>query len=194
MLRPQMTQTDDDNRGKQLAVGVGILVALTIVICCVLIGWRYLPGLLGEWFGMMIGVMTTPFFLEGTFVVIFLTLVVAINSWRRNREGDELVYLEQVDGPDVPAGMPEHAKWAVYRQQPLEGEVPYLRAQAEGALAIGDFDAAAEAIAAMSGAELKTPETLELRIALAKATGRSALVAQLEAELRESGRQESVNK
>ena len=194
MLRPQMTRADDDNRGRQLAVGVGILVVLTLVVCGVLIGWRYLPGLLGEWIGMMIGVMTTPFFLEASFVIVGLVLVVALNSWRRNREGDELVYLEQVDGPDVPAGMPEHAKWAVYRQQPLEGEVPTLRAQAEGALAIGDFDSAAEAIAAMSGAELKTPAMLELRIELAKATGRTALVEQLEAELRDSGKQGAVNK
>jgi hypothetical protein len=187
MLRPQMTHADDENRGRQLAVGVGILVLLTVAVCGVLIGWRYLPGLLGEWIGTMIGVMTTPFFLEGSFVVIFLTVVVAINSWRRKRDGDELVYLEQVEGPDVPPGMPEQAKWAVYRQQPLAGEIPTLRAQAEGALAIGDFDSAAEAIAAMTGAELKTPETLALRIALAKATGRSELAGQLEAELGDSG-------
>ena len=190
MLRPQMTRADDDNRGRQLAVGVGILVFLTIAVCGVLIGWRYLPGLLGEWIGTMIGVMTTPFFLEASFVVIFLTVVVAINSWRRKRDGDELVYLEQVDGPDLPPGMPEHAKWAVYRQQPLAGEIPTLQEQAEGALAIGDFDSAAEAIAAMTEAELKIPETLALRIELANATGRSALAGQLETELRDSGNQQ----
>jgi hypothetical protein len=188
MLRPQMTHADDDDRGRQLAVGVGIIVLLMLAVCGVLIGWHYLPGLLGEWIGTMIGVMTTPFFLEASFVVIFLTVVVAINSWRRKRDGDELVYLEQVDGPDVPADMPEHAKWAVYRQQPLAGEIPTLRAQAEGALAIGDFDSAAEVIAAMTEAELKTPETWALRIELAKATGRSALAGQLEAELGDSGK------
>jgi hypothetical protein len=186
MLCPQMTRADDDNRARQLAVGVGILVILTVVVCGVLIGWRYLPGLLGEWIGMMIGVMTTPFFLEASFVIIGLTVVVAINHWRQKRDGDELVYLEQVDGPDVPPGMPEHAKWAVYRQQPLAGEIPTLRAQAEGALAIGDFDSAAEAIAAMTDAELKTPETLALRIELANATGRSGLAGLLEAELGDS--------
>jgi hypothetical protein len=179
-----MTRADEDNRVKQIAVGAGILVMLAVTVCGLLVGWRYLPGLLGEWIGMMIGVLTTPFFLEASFICIGLTLVVAINHWRQKRDGDELVYLEQVDGPDVPAGMPEQAKWAVYREKPLPGEMPSLQAQAEGALAIGDHESAAECIAAMSEEELKRPETLLLRLELAKATGRSGLADQLENELR----------
>ena len=54
-------------------------------------------GCWGEWIGMMVGVMTTPFFLEASFIFIGLTLVMAINHWRQKREGDECVYLEQVD-------------------------------------------------------------------------------------------------
>lgn len=182
-LPPDMTRTDDDNRVRQIAVGVAILVVLTLLVCGALIGWRYLPGLLGEWIGMMIGVMTTPFFLETSFVIIGLMVVFALNHWREKRDGDEFVYLEQVDGPDVPAGMPEQAKWAVYRDKPLAGEVPSLQEQAEGALAIGDFESAAESIGAMSEAELKRPGTLALRLELAKATGRESLAVQLENEL-----------
>ena len=182
-FRAEMTRAGDDNRVRQVVVGVGILVVLTLTVCGVLIGWRYLPGLLGEWIGMMIGVMTTPFFLEASFICIGLTLMVAINHWRQKRDGDEFVYLEQVDEPEEPAGLPEHAKFAVYREKPLPGEMPTLLAQAEGALAIGDHEAAAEWIGAMSEAELKREETLFLRVQLAKATGRGELAERLEKEL-----------
>lgn len=183
---PDMTQLDEDNRLKQVAVGVGILVVLTLLVCGALIGWRYLPGIFGEWIGMMIGVMTTPFFLETSFVIIGMMVVFALNHWQQKRDGDEFVYLEQLDGTDEPAGMPEHAKWAVYREKPLDGEIPSLLEQAEGALAIGDYESAAQCISAMSEAELKRVETLVLRLELAKATGRDGLVHQLESELRSS--------
>jgi Tfp pilus assembly protein PilF len=76
--------------------------------------------------------------------------------------------------------LPEHAKFAVYREKPLPGEMPSLLAQAEGAMAIGDYNAAAEWIAAMSEAELKREATLSLRLQLAKATGRDELAERLE--------------
>ncbi len=180
----EMKRTDEDNRVKQIVVGAMILVGLAFVVCGVLVGWRYLPGLLGEWIGTMVGVLTTPFFLEASFILIGLTVVVAINHWRQKREGDEFVYLEQIDGPDVSVGLPEQAKWAVYREKPLPGETPTLLAQVEGALAIGDCESAAEWLGAMSEEELRRPEALFLRLELAKATGKNELVCQLESELK----------
>lgn len=179
-----MTAAQEENRVRQIVVGACILGVLALMVCGLLVGWRYLPGLWGEWIGMMVGVITTPFFLEASFIFVGMMLVLVINYWRRTREGDELVYLEQLEGPDVPANLPEHAKWALYREQPLAGETPTLLEQAEGALAIGDHEAAAEWIGAMSEAELKQPETLALRLALAKATGRGDLAGKLETELR----------
>jgi hypothetical protein len=174
-----MTTTGDE-RKRQIAVGAGILLGIAVVVCGALIGWRYLPGLLGEWLGTMIGLMTTPFLLEASFAVLGLSLVIFINHWRQRRTGDELMYLEQVDDPD---GLPEHASWAVFREPPLDGETPSLQAQAEGALAIGDFAAAAECLAAMSEQELKRPEILVLRRDLARATGRTELAAELECQI-----------
>lgn len=173
----------DGERRKQILIGAGILVTLTLLILTALLGWRFLPGLLGEWVGIIVGVMSTPFFLEGTFILLGMTTVVLLNSWRRHKEGDEFVYLEQVDGPDVPANLPDQAKWAVYREKPLEGGELSLLDQAEGAFAIGDYPAAVEAVGAMSPAELKAPETLRFRLELAKATGRLDLVAELEREI-----------
>ncbi|MBC8127044.1 MAG: hypothetical protein H8M99_07860 [Gloeobacteraceae cyanobacterium ES-bin-144] len=173
-----MAANHDISRVKQIAVGVGILLTVMLLVCGALLGWGHLPGLLGEWIGMMIGLMTTPFFLEASFFVIGLTLVVAINHWNQKRDGEEFVYLEQVKGGA--SKLPDHAKWAIYQKEPLAGEEPSLLAQAEGALAIGDYEAATELIGKMSEAEMKRPETLRLRIELAKSTGREELVGELE--------------
>jgi hypothetical protein len=182
-----MTQTSEENRGKQIAVGVGILLVLTVLVCGSLLGWRYLPGLLGEWIGMMIGVMTTPFFLETSFVIIGLSVVFVLNHLNQKRAGSDFVYLEQVEESDLPAGLPEQAKWAIYSEPPLAGETPSLQAQAEGAMAIGDHEAAGECIGAMTGEEMRRPETLKLRIELAKATNRELLAEELEKELQGLG-------
>jgi hypothetical protein len=56
--------------------------------------------------------------------------------------------------------------------------------QAEGALAIGDHETAAQVIAAMPETELGRPEVLALRVDLARATGKVELAARLESELR----------
>jgi hypothetical protein len=136
---------------------------------------------------MMIGIMTTPFFMEASFAILGLVTVIALNIWRQRKNGDEFVYLDVVDGPNAPQNLPEHAKWALYRQKPLDLENPTLLAQAEGAIAIGDHAAAAEWISAMGQDELKHPDTLRVRLELARLTGRPDLVAQLENQLDPSG-------
>lgn len=175
-----------DERVKQVAICAVILTSLTVLVTGTLIGWRLLPGVLGEWVGTMIGIMTTPFFMEASFAILGLVTVISLNIWRRHKDGDEFVYLEQIAGPDVPRDLPEHAKWALYRKKPLDPEQPSLLAQAEGALAIGDYSAAAEWIGAMDRDELKQPETLRLRLELAKATDRLDLVESLENEIQHS--------
>jgi hypothetical protein len=165
---------------------VGILVVLTVVVTGLLMGWRLLPGLLGEWVGTMIGILTTPFFMEASFAILGLVTVISLNHWRQRKDGDDFVYLEQVAGPQVPEDLPEHAKFAVYRDKPLDGEEPSLLAQAQGAFAIGDYPATSQWISAMDHDELKQLQALRLRLDLAKATGRDDVVKQLEAELRDS--------
>jgi uncharacterized membrane protein len=162
-----------------VAVCVGVLLALTTLVCGMLVGWRHLPGLWGEWVGFMVGVMTTPFLMESTFALIGLAIVIFINQWRMSQSGDELMYLEQVDDAE---GLPEHAAWALFRD-PLTGETPPLLTQAEGALAIGDHQTAAECIAAMPDDQLSRPDVLALRLELAQATGRTELAARLASEL-----------
>ncbi len=174
-----------DERVKQVAIGAGILLTLMVVVTGLLVGWHFLPGLLGEWVGTMMGIITTPFVMETSFAILGLVIVIALNVWRQHKDGDDFVYLEQVTGPGVPVDLPEHAKWAVYREKPLDPVEPSLLEQAEGAFAIGDFPAATDWIGAMDREELNHPETLQLRLELARATGRMDLLKQLEEEIRE---------
>lgn len=176
-----------DERYKQLGVGMIILIVVTVVVVGLLGGWRYIPGVVGEWIGIVMGVATTPFILETTFFLLGLTIVLFLNSYRRHREGDEFVYLDQIEGPDVPADLPEQARWASYRTAPLAGEDPTLLDQAEGAMAIGDHAEAARFIQEMAPGDLENPATLRVRLELARAAGRHELVREIAARLAAAG-------
>lgn len=180
-----MTRTEDQDRKKQIAAGACILLVLAAVVCGAIYGWRLLPGLLGEWVGTMIGVMTTPFILEASFVILGFVIVIGLNVWHRHREGDEWVYLEQVKSDELPADLPDQARWAVFRDPPPPGEEPDSLVRIEGALAIGDFASAADLLAEMDETELRKPEVLRLRLAMARMTGRTDLAGELGRQLAE---------
>lgn len=174
---------EEISRKKQVVIVAALFVVITTVAVSLLLGWRHVPGLFGEWLGVFAGLISTPFFLEASFVVLGLLIVTSLNSWRRSKEGDEFVYLEQVNGPDVPADLPDQAKWAIYREKPLPpGDLTRLE-QAEGAVAIGDFETAAALVAAMSHEELANDGVTEVRLALAESAGKTALAEKLRAEI-----------
>jgi uncharacterized membrane protein len=183
ILSPDMVGFRDE-RVKQVTIGVVIFLSIAVVAVTSLVGWRLLPGLLGEWIGVIVGILSTPVFLEISFAILGLMIVLALNHWRQHKDGDEFVYLEQVEGPNTPADLPEQAKWAIFREEPLAAGDPSLLAQAEGAFALGDHQAAAELIAQMNRDELIELDVLRLRLALAQASGRDALARQLEIEIR----------
>lgn len=173
-----------DGRMKEVAVGAAVLATLTAVGCGLLLGWRFLPGVVGEWFGTMLGIATTPFFLKASVAVLGLIVVISLNIWRRHKEGDEFVILEQVSGPDVPADLPEHARWAIYRRGNVENPVePTALDLAEGALAIGDFAAVIGHLEALSTDELAEAPALRVRLELAQKTGHAELAETLSAQL-----------
>ena len=101
-----------DERVKQVAIGASILIVLAVVVTGLLVGWRLLPGLLGEWVGTMVGILTTPFFMEASFAILGLVIVISLNHWRQHKDGDEFVYLEQVSGPEVPRDLPDQERGA----------------------------------------------------------------------------------
>lgn len=175
-----------DERIRQVATGAGILLAITALVCSMILGWMHLPGLLGEWIGSVIGIMTTPFFLEASFLLIGLFIVISLNIWRRQKDGDECVYLEQVSGPDVPNNLPDNARWAIFREAPLDVVGPSALELAEGALATGDLDAATQWIATLEPELLRQPEVLRLRLELARASGHHDLATRLQREIHEN--------
>lgn len=87
----------DDERTKQLTVAVSILVSIFVLVSALVLGWRMVPGVLGEMLGMIAGLISTPFFLEATFILLGLFIVLAVNIWRREKEGDEFVVVELED-------------------------------------------------------------------------------------------------
>jgi len=171
-----------DERVKQVAVGAGILMTIAILVPSALLGWRLVPGLWGEWLGTVIGLLTTPFVMETSFVIFGIILVITINHWRRVEQGDDFVFLEQVNEREVPRDLPDHARWALYREKPQDPIALSLLEKAEGALAIGDYAMATQWISDMESPELEQCETLGLRIWLAEATGKTELLAELKAE------------
>lgn len=169
-----------DERKQQVFVGFCAVAGVAGLI--LLIAWaRFLPGVGGEFFGRILGIISTPFLMEASFCVLGLVLVMTLNIWRQRRDGDELVYLEEIK--DAPAGLPDQAKWAVYRDAPLEASPPEAAVLLEGALEIGDHGLAVEILESMADSERRRPETMRLRIALAKATGKEDLARRLAAEL-----------
>lgn len=181
-------KAEQDRRVRHVVLGALVLLSLALVIATVLIGYHYLPGIWGEWVGTMVGLMTTPFFLEASFIFIGFAIVFLINGYRRKKEGDELVYLDQVDSGE---NLPEHAKWAIYKEKPLDGEEPSLMDSIDGAAAAEDWDELAEMLGQLTTEELHLPNVLEARIALAYATGKDDRARDLQAqldELRESSK------
>ncbi|GAA5121932.1 hypothetical protein JIN84_01390 [Luteolibacter yonseiensis] len=101
-----------DERVKQVAIAAGILISLAVIVPGLLVGWRFLPGLWGEWLGTMIGILTTPFFMEASFAILGLVIVITLNHWRISRDGDEFVEIEAPAEPRAAdmraAPPPEH--------------------------------------------------------------------------------------
>lgn len=156
------------------------MLLLVMLMVGLWIGPR-LPGLAGEFFALVAGLVTTPFLMEASFLGFGLLLVFGINHWRRKREGDEFVYLEQAEGPGS-RELPSSARSVIYRETPEDPEQPDLLSRAEGALGIGDFEESARLLAEAEREELDSPRGRRLRIDLARATGRHDLARKLAGE------------
>ena len=94
-----------DERVKQVLIAAAVLGALTCGVVALLLGWRRVPGLLGEWLGTLVGILSTPFFLEASFVIVGVLVVMVVNAVRRQREGDDFVALDELpERRQPPAG------------------------------------------------------------------------------------------
>ena len=86
---------DTESRGRQILVGAAILLVVTACFVSLLMFWRLIPGWVGESVGKLVGLMSTPFLMEASFAMLGLLIVISLNIWRRRREGDEFVTMEE---------------------------------------------------------------------------------------------------
>ena len=158
--------TPEQNRA--LLLGLGLILAVAGLLLLIWLG-MFLPGFAGEIFKKLAGLLSTPFILDFSLFVLGVILVLSLNWYIRARNGDECVYLEQVDNP--PEGLPERARSAIFNEEPeSQGLAPNLAA-IEGALALNDLSEATSLLFELPQDHLETPDVLALRIALARRKG-----------------------
>lgn len=159
------------SRLTQFLVGAGILLFLGIFILT--LWWLATrEGFVGDVFSTILGITATPLLLEFSFVVMGLITVLGINYFVQKRQGDEYVYLEQVDDPEL-GTLPEQTRQVIYRSPPERVEVGIEPLDlAEGAADLDDFSEAWSHLNSMPEAELEEPRALNLRLRLAMATGK----------------------
>ena len=92
-----------DERVKQVVIAAALLAAVACGVAALLLGWRKVPGVPGEWLGAVVGIVSTPFFLEASFVILGVLLVMGVNAIRRHRDGDEFVDLAELQNQTRPS-------------------------------------------------------------------------------------------
>ena len=98
-----MTLRGTDERAKQVAIAVGILLAVACGVVGLWLGWMKVPGPVGEALGMVVGIISTPFFLEASFVIVGVLILMVVNAAQRQRDGDEFVSREQLAAREASA-------------------------------------------------------------------------------------------
>ncbi|MCP5534644.1 MAG: hypothetical protein H7A51_00235 [Akkermansiaceae bacterium] len=86
---------------KHILIGSGLIIFFFLCLGAVAAS-AYLPGFSGEFGRMCLALITSPFLMETAIFFLALTLLFAINGWRRNREGDDYVTLDENGIPERP--------------------------------------------------------------------------------------------
>ncbi|MGB0776175.1 MAG: hypothetical protein ACPG32_00730 [Akkermansiaceae bacterium] len=81
-------------RKKHLWIGGGLIVFFFLVLGGIAAA-AYLPGYGGEVGRLCLAWVTSPFIMESTIFFLALTLLFGINGWRRQREGDDYLELDE---------------------------------------------------------------------------------------------------
>jgi hypothetical protein len=168
-----------DSRRKQFFGGLAFISAFALLLLLIRAG-GYLPGGAGKFFGMLLRLGTTPFFMEAGFFLVGLALLFILNHLRSRWDGDEFVEIE--DFTLTPGSTPRRAK-RPRDAELLEPPADVLLATAEGAFALGDHASALEILSTMEPAQRDAPDGLALRLRLARATGCAEVAAKLRALL-----------
>ena len=79
---------------RNILIGSGLILFFFLCLGGVAAS-AYLPGFAGEVGRVCLALITSPFLMETAIFFLALTLLFAINGWRRNREGDDYVALDE---------------------------------------------------------------------------------------------------
>lgn len=79
---------------KHILIGSALIVFFFVCLGGIAAS-AYLPGFSGELGRMLLAWITSPFLMESALFFLALTLLFAINAWRRNKEGDDWVQLDE---------------------------------------------------------------------------------------------------
>lgn len=83
-----------DTRKKQIMIGLAAIVFFFLCLG-VIAAVAYLPGYAGEAGRLCLALVTSPFVMEGSIFFLALTVLFGVNGWRRIREGDDWVTLDE---------------------------------------------------------------------------------------------------
>ncbi len=153
---------------RALLIGFGLILVASAILLLIWLG-MYLPGFAGEVFRKLAGMMWTPIIIDCSLFLLGVILVLSLNSFIRAKQGDEYVYLEQVDNP--PEGLPDRARSAIFREAPVPQGIEAGLAAIEGALELNDLSEATTLLFELPSDQLEHPEVLALRITLARRKG-----------------------
>ncbi len=79
---------------KHILIGSSVIVFFFICLGAIAAS-AYLPGFSGELGRMLLAWITSPFLMESALFFLALTLLFAVNAWRRNKEGNDYVQLDE---------------------------------------------------------------------------------------------------
>lgn len=124
--------------------------------------------------------MVTPFILEPLLFVMFFIAVVLLNRWRRNRDGDEWVYLMEDDELIDRSAQRSGVHDAIFASRPTAIDESVELDIIDGLVDMGSLDDAAERLAALSSECLESEAGLLTRLKLATVSGKSELALRLQ--------------
>ena len=83
-----------DERKKHILVGIALIMFFFFCLGGIA-AVAYLPGYAGEVGQLCLALVTSPFLMETAIAFLALTLLLGINAWRRTREGDDWITLDE---------------------------------------------------------------------------------------------------
>ena len=95
-LLPKEAPTEESSSRRQIVLGA-IVIGSVGVLAVIIWSGKRLPGFAGEFFSMVAGLVSTPFLMEASIVLLGFFIVIGLNAWRAHRDGDEFVYLDEID-------------------------------------------------------------------------------------------------